>query len=178
MLVMLIAGFWGFAEATFFFLIPDILLTYLAIRFGLRKALLASIYAVCGAVFGGFLMYRWGVRSEEAALAFLDAIPAIGPEMFATVQGHLQDHGVMGLFLGSANGIPYKIYAVNAPAQAVPFHTFLLMSFPARMYRFLIVCFLAASFGYLSRSWPGHFRYGPLAVFWIVSYAIYFYHFL
>jgi hypothetical protein len=37
---VLVAGLWGFAEATLFFLVPDIWLTALAVRRGLKPALL------------------------------------------------------------------------------------------------------------------------------------------
>ena len=82
------------------------------------------------------------------------------------------------LFLGSASGIPYKIYAVQAPAQGISFTTFALMSFPARLYRLLIASLLAAGIGHLTRHWSNRLRYSIFAAFWIVSYAIYFYNFI
>ena len=178
MQLMIFAAVWGFAEATFFFFIPDILLTYIALKHGVRKVSVATLYAVSGAVIGGMLMYFWGMRDEQSALAFLDLIPAVGPEMFATVNDQLRDYGVMGLFHGTANGIPYKIYAVQAPAHDVPAVKFALMSFPARLYRMLISALLAAGVGYLTRKLSNKLRYGIFATFWIVSYAIYFYNFL
>ena len=175
---MIFAAIWGFAEATFFFLIPDILLTHIAFKHGVKKACVASLVAVLGAVVGGMLMYSWGAQDEQSALAFLDKIPAIGPEMFATVNAQLQDYAVMGLFHGTANGIPYKIYAVQAPAHGIPAISFALMSFPARLYRMLISALLAAGVSYLTRKLSNKLRYGIFATFWIVSYAIYFYNFL
>ena len=66
--LMIFAAVWGFAEATFFFFIPDILLTYIAFRHGVRKASVATLYAVLGAVFGGMLMYFWGMRDEQSSV--------------------------------------------------------------------------------------------------------------
>ena len=175
---MFAAAFWGFAEATFFFIVPDVLLTHIALKHGAKKACIASLYTVSGAVIGGMLMYYWAARSEPSALAFLERIPAIGEEMLATVKDQQQEHGIWSLFLGSANGIPYKIYAVQAPAQGISFTTFALMSFPARLYRLLIASLLAAGIGHLTRHWSNRLRYSIFAAFWIVSYAIYFYNFI
>ncbi|MGI9260450.1 MAG: hypothetical protein ACR2QR_00370 [Woeseiaceae bacterium] len=176
--LLILAAIWGFAEATFFFFIPDVLLTHIGLWHGAKKACIAACVAVLGAVVGGMLMFLWGARDEGAALAFLDLIPAIAPDMFVTVQGQLRDYGVMGLFHGTANGIPYKIYAVQAPAQGISFISFALLSFPARLYRMLISALLAAGIGYLTRKLSNTVRYGVFATFWIVSYAIYFYNFL
>ncbi len=175
--VLLLATLWGFAEATLFFIVPDVLLTLVSLRKGIKAACIASVLAVFGAVVGGWLMYGWGLRSEQEALEMLDVIPAIGPDMIATVRVHLQEHGVWSLFLGTANGIPYKIYAVQAPAQEIPLLTFLLVSIPARLYRFLIVSLLAAGVGRLTRQWSVKSRYGMFTAFWVLLYAFYFYNF-
>lgn len=71
-----IAASWGLAEATFFFLVPDILLTRIAIR-GLVPALWAAAAAMLGAVLGGIIMYLLGQGAFIAACRFLDFIPAI-----------------------------------------------------------------------------------------------------
>ena len=42
---------WGFLEATFFFIVPDVLLTLIACRM-LRPALKASVAALTGALIG------------------------------------------------------------------------------------------------------------------------------
>jgi hypothetical protein len=72
-----LAAIWGFAEATFFFLVPDVILTWIALRHGWRQAGWASLAACSGALIGGGLMYHWGAVDAQQAYAFLDAIPAI-----------------------------------------------------------------------------------------------------
>src|SRR4051812_20323932 len=54
---------WGFAEATFFFVVPDVwigLLTLFSWRAGLR----AVYSAVMGALTGGAVMYRAGAQLD------------------------------------------------------------------------------------------------------------------
>ncbi|GEM_PF-3959884 len=43
---------WGFAEATLFFIVPDVWLTLVA-RERLRTGLIASLYSLAGALAGG-----------------------------------------------------------------------------------------------------------------------------
>ena len=64
---MLIAGIWGFAEATLFFIVPDVWLTLIAVRRGLVPALAACGWALAGALAGGLAMYAWGVFDSAAA---------------------------------------------------------------------------------------------------------------
>ena len=172
------AALWGLAEATFFFFVPDILLTYIALKFGARRACMASVAAVFGATAGGVLMFLWGKHQFAFAMQAVDMVPAIGPGMFTLAASHLHDHGELGLFLGTSNGIPYKVYAVQAASIEIDLWRFALLSLPARLYRFLIAALLSAGVAYLLRQWSARSRYLFLAVFWLITYGIYFYHFL
>jgi hypothetical protein len=55
MTLRLLALIWGFAEATVFFVVPDVLLTAIPVR-DLRAASLACFLALLGALAGGTLM--------------------------------------------------------------------------------------------------------------------------
>ena len=52
----MLAFIWGLAEATLFFLVPDILFTYLAIN-NPRGAVKASLYALLGAMIGAVVVF-------------------------------------------------------------------------------------------------------------------------
>lgn len=54
--LLLMAGIWGFAEATFFFIIPDVILTLIAMH-GLRRGMTACLIALFGAMLGGIVIY-------------------------------------------------------------------------------------------------------------------------
>lgn len=94
--LMLAAGAWGFAEATLFFLVPDVLITWLAVR-RLRDGLWGSLAATVGALCGGLLMYAWGSHDAPGALTALDHVPAINAEMLAGVRTQLEDTGFISL---------------------------------------------------------------------------------
>ena len=63
---------WGFAEATLFFVVPDVWLTLIAVRRGLRPALVACGWALAGALAGGLAMYAWGAFDTATAREALE----------------------------------------------------------------------------------------------------------
>ena len=63
-----IAAFlWGVAEATLFFFVPDVLLSYIGVKRGVRATVRASIIAAAGAAIGGAFMYLWSAVDFTAA---------------------------------------------------------------------------------------------------------------
>ena len=50
---------WGFAEATLFFVIPDVILTLVAL-FSIKQSLKVLVTILSGAVLGGALMFWMG----------------------------------------------------------------------------------------------------------------------
>jgi hypothetical protein len=102
-------------------------------------------------------------------------VPFVRAEMFSKVDAGYARHGLGAIFLGPLGGIPYKIYAVEAP-RFVGRGAFLAATFPARGYRFVVVWLVFGFVGsmlrrYLKRTdarllvWHG--------AFWIVLYAVY-----
>jgi len=143
---------WGLAEATCFFIVPDVLLSLIATR-RLRSAFHASLAALAGALLGGAIMVAFGARAPEAARTFLDRVPAIGPSMIATVQTALDRHGAWAAMAGPLGGIPYKIYAVEWGARHGALAAFLLVSIPARYLRFLLSVLLARGIAASVEGW-------------------------
>src|SRR5262245_25681988 len=123
---------WGFGEATLFFLIPDVLLSWVALRDG-RPAWVACGWATAGALAGGALMYGWGGVDRDSAVAALDYVPAINRDMIDSVEEQINNHGIGALFFGPLTGTPYKIYAVQAGAGHLGLASFLLVSAPVRL---------------------------------------------
>ena len=172
---MLIPGIWGFAEATLFFFVPDIWLTAMAVRRGLKQALLACLAALAGALLGGMAMYGWGEANPEAARDILDWVPAIDKAMIAEVQTSLRTDGAMAVFLGPLFGVPYKIYAVEAAGAGIGLAEFLAISVPARLLRFLFLTLVAwAISAALAGRAGSRMRVGLLAGAWGIFYAAYF----
>jgi membrane protein YqaA with SNARE-associated domain len=163
---------WGLAEATLFFIVPDVPLSAAALT-RLRAALAACVWATAGALVGGLLMYAWGSTSPMDAWGALDRIPGIAPSMAAGVREAMAEHGLGALFLGPLTGKPYKLYAVAAGQRGSGLGAFLLASVPARAIRFVLVSLLVRA---ISRPVPEPFRLQLLAVCWLVFYVGYFYY--
>jgi len=119
-----------------------------------------------------FLLAR---GQAEAMLVFIDRVPAIGPEMLARVARELADSGPLTVLLGPLSGTPYKVYAVQAGAMGTGLGVFLLISVPARLIRFVLVCLLTTGVSrLLQSSTDPRQRHLILASVWLLFYAIYF----
>ena len=93
-----LAGLWGFAEATLFFIVPDVLLTWIAVRHGTAQAVKASFAAAVGAMLGGVAMYTWGAHDPALARTVVSAVPAIPASMISGVGAEVQNGGCGGDF--------------------------------------------------------------------------------
>lgn len=150
------AGLWGFAEATFFFLVPDVILTAIAVL-DWRLALCACLAALAGALAGGAVMYAAG-RAGGRVRDFLLRIPGVSPPMLARVRREVAERGFLAVLLGPLSGTPYKLYAAEAGSRRMSAAGFMLVSVPARLIRFVAVTGLAG--------WLAHQPFAGLATGW------------
>ncbi len=169
------AALWGFAEATLFFVVPDVLLSAAGVA-RLRRGLVACGFALGGALADGALMYGWGRYDAAGALAVLDRLPAISPEMLAAVRDDLTRSGSGAILLGPLSGTPYKIYAVQSSAAGLGLVPLLLVSIPARLIRFVGVTLIAHVLlnRYRFAAWDYRSRLWLLLGAWGAFYAVYF----
>ncbi|GMR16356.1 MAG: hypothetical protein BMS9Abin31_0686 [Gammaproteobacteria bacterium] len=133
-----LAGIWGVAEATVFFIVPDVWLSIVG-RNKLRVGLIACFYSLAGALIGGVFMYYWGSTDQHSANQFLDKIPAINSELIKDVNHQLIEQGLVAVLFGPLSGTPYKIYAVQVAGQGLSIWIFMLISIIARLMRFTLV---------------------------------------
>lgn len=171
--INLAALFWGFAEATFFFIVPDVLLSWIALD-RIRAAWAACLWATLGALIGGAVMYAWGAVAVNTASATLDYVPAISPQMCDSVAEQIRTQGAGALFVGPLTGTPYKIYAVQAGGAHLGLLPFLLISVPARLVRFALVTGLTILVCYLFPRLTLFARRSVHVVLWTIFYAWYF----
>lgn len=124
---------WGMAESTFFFIIPDVALGWASLgsaRAGIRSALAI----VAGSLLGGVAMYLAALVWPGPMLHAVAAVPFVTRAMFTTVEAAYLRSGALALLEGPSSGIPYKVYAVLAPAH-IDIRRFALISIPARLER-------------------------------------------
>lgn len=167
-------GLWGFAEATLFFIVPDVLLTAVALT-SLRRALQVAAWALAGALVGGALMWTLGRTDPTTGNAWLAQLPAISHAMIADVGRQLASSGLPALFAGPVTGTPYKIYALQAGQLGIGLVEFLLVSIPARMLRFVAVTLAVGGVSKLLARWMGlRWRQALLGACWVLFYTWYF----
>ncbi len=132
-----LAFFLGLAEGTFFFVVPDVLISLVSLIRPAR-AWRHVAAATAGAFMAGALSYHCSSHDRRRAEAFIARVPFVRSRMLEHVNVSYCKRGPDALFLGPLNGIPYKIYAVEAP-QFVSRGVLLWATVPARAARFLFV---------------------------------------
>jgi len=135
-----VAFIWGLAESTVFFIVPDLWNSRLVLR-NPRHGFLACFASLGGALIGGSILFRCGNDPAIASrlIAAAAYLPGISPALIDTAHISLEQHGANALFSDLFSGIPYKLFALQAPSVGVNLSLFLLVSATARLTRFLTV---------------------------------------
>lgn len=172
--VTVIAAVWGFAEATLFFIVPDVWLTLVAVIDG-SLAVRAGVAALAGAVVGGIATERWGRAHPAGARRAIAAVPGISAAMIDRVDDDVRRQGLRAIFAGPLRGVPYKIYAAAVGAQGRALLPFLLVSIPARVPRMALLTAAAWALG----RWPMDqaaipTRFAVVGALWVAFYSWYF----
>jgi membrane protein YqaA with SNARE-associated domain len=171
-----VAFLWGLAEATFFFIVPDVYLGLVALLHW-RRGLWATAAAVAGALAGGALMFSLAAANPGALEQFLLRIPGISAPMVQAVAEQIGASGLWALVSGPLGGVPYKIYAVQAGTQHLSLPLFLLVTIPARLERLLPVSLAAGLAGVWLRPRIERqpvWAVGLYALLWVVIYVLYY----
>lgn len=169
-----LAFVWGLAEATVFFIVPDVLITRIALS-DFRRAVLASLWAVGGALVGGTVLWSAAHHgSTQFLLNAFDWIPGISRELIIRAAQSLDTHGLSALVTGALAGQPYKLYAVHAGAQNIPLGTFLAISALARFVRFFLTAIAVALISRALCRFTAESRQRLHAYAWFAFYTAYF----
>ncbi|QFT31291.1 hypothetical protein FIV00_12435 [Labrenzia sp. THAF82] len=168
------AAIWGFTEATLFFIVPDVLLSSLALT-SLKKALLACIWASLAAALGGITIWLMISNYPQETKALLLWVPGISQTTFNKVGQLLSNGTYSGMVVGAFTGVPYKIFAAEAGSTNLNPVLFLLLSPLARLPRFAVIVLVTWS---LSRLTRGHMSNAAMLALcltlWILFYVFYF----
>ena len=166
---------WSLAEATFFFIVPDVFLSYLAIGKSRPFPLSAMAFALAGALAGGAVMYVWASHDPVNSRAFVEQLPGIDAEMIAAAGNDFSNRGLLGLVAGGFTGVPYKVFAVEAAQLSMPLSVFLAMSVPARLLRWCLVVFIAHKVcKAIVHRWSLKAARTALLAFWAIFYVAFF----
>lgn len=170
-----LCALWGFAEATLFFVVPDVVVGAVAL-FRPRRALSGASAAVGGAVLGGIALYVVGIAIDQDVRLLMNAVPAIPDAMIDAARTGLLDRGGFAMLIGVSEGIPYKLYAAEWSLLDWGLPALVAWTIPARAIRIVLVGLVAAAVGTLLRQsislrpvlWATVYAAG-----WAVFYATY-----
>jgi hypothetical protein len=165
---------WGFAEGSFFFMLPDVGLGWTALT-SLREGAKQAMGCLAGAVLAGVILFQFGQRSPVASVAFVEKVPFVHPWMIDQARRDYETYGMWAPAIGPARGIPFKIYAILGP-DYLSCIRFTAASIPSRLWRFalIVMLFNLASRFFRSR-WPAHqkvMRWG-YGIIWMIFYGLY-----
>lgn len=172
---LLLAALWGLAEATVFFVVPDVILSTIGLKRGFRAGLVAAFATALAAASGGAVLAIITRSNTLDVFRALDALPGISSAMIATVVLEVANaNWPLALLQGSFSGVPYKVYAAGAGAVGLPVVWFALVSVPVRLARFaLVVGAVSLLRGSLERALGPRAALTALAGFWIAFYALF-----
>ena len=171
-LAIVAAGIWGYAEATHFWLIPDILLGWIGLNRP-RSIIPSVIAATVGAIVGGIRMHQH-TREESPRL---EHVPGISEAMLVDAHERFASQGWRAVVRAPIDGIPYKVYATEAGKAGAPLAELIAWTIPARAWRFLLIAVgagvIGSVFAFSVRRDAGRWLVTTLG-FWIVVYVRYF----
>ncbi|MBX3431309.1 MAG: hypothetical protein KF779_17115 [Hyphomonadaceae bacterium] len=171
-----IAAFvWGVAEATLFFIVPDVLLSYIGLKRGVKAAARASFIAAIGASVGGVIMYLWSANDAAVARQAVLAVPAISDAMAQRAEQAMAQNWFLAAFLGPLTSTPFKVFAIVAPHVGASLPAFALAAIVARLPRFLIVSIGVSLIGRALSRWLSERQLLWLLIgAWLLFYVVFF----
>lgn len=175
MVMMIIIFIWGFSEATWFFIIPDVILSLYALKTKKFKYILyANTVALTGAMLGGITIFMWSSFNSEYVETIMLSIPAVHEYMIEHVHNSMADSTFFALITGPLFGVPYKLFAAAAP-EYTGIVLFLAVTIPARLLRFLAVSVIAYVLShYVFKTMSMRVKIIIWLCVWIIVYVIYF----
>ena len=171
-------GFWwGLAEGIFFFIVPDVYISFATV-FSLRAGAIAWFFSIAGSVTAVVVIYMLFALGADY-VSFLAWIPGISESLIQRLGQQVAAEGLSySPFLVLA-GVPLKLWVAQAFALEMSLGSVVLWTVFARIVRiaptFAIVAAIRLLFGQRidarARTWCA-----LLGIFWLMFYAFYFVH--
>jgi hypothetical protein len=171
------AGFWwGLAEGLFFFIVPDVYITF-ATLFAPRAGAISWMASIAGSLVAVVLINLLEMKLGLEYTAFLGILPGITEGMIGRVRRMVAVQGLSYSPFLVLTGVPLKVYAAVAFAVGVPLGGVLLWTAFARIVRsapsfagaVLVRLLLRRSIDARPAMWCA-----LLASFWFLFYIYYF----
>jgi hypothetical protein len=167
---------WGLAEGLFFFIVPDVYISFAAL-FSLRAGAVAWLCSIGGSAVAIFVIYLLTATLGVDYVSFLDSIPGISARLIHRVGQELAAEGLPYTPFLVVGGVPLKLYGAQAFSLGLSLGSVLLWTVFARIVRiaptFAVVAAMRLLFGRRidarATAWCA-----LLGIFWLAFYVFYF----
>lgn len=113
-----VAAGWGIAEATLFFVVPDVQVGWVALQRP-RRATAAWFAAITGGVIGAAIVHQ-AVRAGWDPDPVFGHLPGARAGDLERVRAAVERDAMGAFIVGAVSGVPVKIYVAEAARQGVP----------------------------------------------------------
>ncbi|HEV8612306.1 MAG TPA: hypothetical protein VGQ73_02275 [Gemmatimonadales bacterium] len=172
-----LAGFWwGFAEGLFFFVVPDVYISFVAL-FSPRAGAVAWLSSIGGSAVAVSAIYLVTVVLGLGYLRFLELIPGISGALLERVGGRLATEGLPYTPFLVFGGVPLKVYGALAFSLGHSLGSVLVWTVFARIVRIAPTFAAAAAVRLLFRRMidaRATVWCALLVGFWVAFYIFYF----
>ncbi len=170
-----LAAAWGFAEAVLFFVVADVPISMIAVRRGIRPALVAAVLAALSAAIGGVCLMFWVANDPAGVARIFASLPGIDAALINQIAQDFEARGYHAMAQGAFSGVPYKLYVLAGGAPPTGgIALFFMASFVARLPRFVLAAVVAGLISqFASRGCTVRTRLFILVGFWVCFYAWY-----
>lgn len=172
------AGFWwGLAEGLFFFIVPDVYVSFAAL-FSLRAGAMAWVFSIAGSLVAVTVVYLIMAFLGLDYLVFVDRIPGIPESMISGVNNMLSIDGLPYTPLLVLTGVPLKLFSATAFSLGMPLASVLLWTLFARVVRIAPTYIVTAMVRLTLGRWIDTHVAAWLAFFVIAWFAFYVFYFV
>jgi membrane protein DedA with SNARE-associated domain len=173
---VVVGAVWGFAEALFFVIVPDVWVGYVGLFHtrGVRPVLIA---AIAGALAGTTVLWALSQVAGSAVTDLLVALPGIDTGDLTQAQQEIESQGPVAIVLALFQGVPVKVHAHEAALLGLGLPALLVFVALNRLLRIGLVALAAALIGQRLGAWIARYRRPALAGYvagCLLLYAAYF----
>jgi len=171
MLGVIIAAIWGVAEATLFFVVPDVAVGWIALRRP-RHTVAAWLAATAGGVVGAVFTYQAVRRGWDPDPVFV-RLPGMQVGDIERVRDAVSAEPVRAFALGAISGVPLKVYLAEAARKGLSLRYTLALLVLDRAPRIGLTAVCLALIGVMARR-RGHTGTGSTGALYGVAWAAFY----
>lgn len=167
---------WGFAEALFFVIVPDVWVGYVGL-FHPRQVGPVLIATIAGALSGTVVLWALSQVAGPTLTDLLVALPGIDTGDLTLARQEIESQGPVAIVLALFQGVPVKVHAHEAALLGLGLPTLLVFVALNRLLRIGVVALAGVLIGQRLGGWIARYRRPALAVYiagCVLLYAGYF----